>query len=222
MSKAKICTACGISGFVMSKKYQECISCTLTRMQLYNAHLQGQSFSPQEEQVKRAIVTERPDLDAFTLTMEGNGRGVWDGIQSVVDVIKATIPASDRTYDKPKRTWTIINKHRPKLDLVLTAGAFKIEINKFIDPATFFYDNPIPTSSKNTPETIKEKLAVILNISTVEFSSSAADLLTKLYRRKALELHPDRNNGDGSRMSELNQLWSEYRENMKQTVTQEI
>lgn len=32
----------------------------------------------------------------------------------------------------------------------------------------------------------------------------------KLYRSAAMRLHPDRNNGDGSRMSKLNELWSIY------------
>lgn len=36
-----------------------------------------------------------------------------------------------------------------------------------------------------------------------------------VYRRAALTLHPDRNNGDGSRMSELNAIWSELQPLLK-------
>lgn len=45
-----------------------------------------------------------------------------------------------------------------------------------------------------------------------EFDSLMRDSAAakKLYRAAALRLHPDRNNGDGSQMSKLNELWGIY------------
>ncbi|HEY1646317.1 MAG TPA: J domain-containing protein [Candidatus Saccharimonadales bacterium] len=37
----------------------------------------------------------------------------------------------------------------------------------------------------------------------------------KIYRKGALALHPDRNNGDGSKMAELNILWAELQPLLK-------
>jgi hypothetical protein len=37
----------------------------------------------------------------------------------------------------------------------------------------------------------------------------------KFYRLGAVQLHPDRNNGDGTRMSELNAIWSELQSLLK-------
>jgi curved DNA-binding protein CbpA len=51
-----------------------------------------------------------------------------------------------------------------------------------------------------TKETLEQKLKQLMG-ETLDKSS---------YRRAALKYHPDRNNGDGSKMSELNSLWSVY------------
>lgn len=65
----------------------------------------------------------------------------------------------------------------------------------------FFYNHGVASSSPTlTKEQILEKLSNILG---PEVTKSA-------YRKAALRLHPDRNNGDGSRMSELNMLWGLY------------
>lgn len=43
-----------------------------------------------------------------------------------------------------------------------------------------------------------------------EFDSLPAKQAKKLYLSAAMRLHPDRNNGDGSKMSKLNELWGIY------------
>jgi hypothetical protein len=52
-------------------------------------------------------------------------------------------------------------------------------------------------SSTLSKEELEQKLTALIG--------SAPD--KKSYRRAALRLHPDMNNGDGSKMSELNMLW---------------
>lgn len=74
----------------------------------------------------------------------------------------------------------------------------------------FFY-NPHATASVEglSGQALVTKISVLLGVS-VEFLNTETDdsKLKKLYRQAALRLHPDRNNGDGSKMSELNMLWN--------------
>ena len=65
----------------------------------------------------------------------------------------------------------------------------------------FFYQHAVPNTSRIlTKEQIEEKLTVLVG-AVIDKTS---------YRRAALRYHPDRNNGDGSKMSELNMLWQLY------------
>ena len=72
-------------------------------------------------------------------------------------------------------------------------------------PEDFFYNYGNPVAAPTlTKETIMAKLLTLLEV------TDSSQINKKAYRRAALRLHPDRNNGDGSRMSELNMFWSMY------------
>lgn len=82
-----------------------------------------------------------------------------------------------------------------------------------IDPSDFFYTTALPpTPSGPTREQAIMQLASILNLPTATLTdkSQNGDLIKRAYRRTALAVHPDRNSGDGSKMSELNMLWQVY------------
>ena len=83
-----------------------------------------------------------------------------------------------------------------------------------IDPHDFFYTPAGQTNVSSGPsrEQAIMQLAAILNLPTEALTSEVrdGDLIKRAYRRSALALHPDRNNGDGSKMSELNMLWQVY------------
>jgi hypothetical protein len=72
----------------------------------------------------------------------------------------------------------------------------------------FFYSAPAQGSGYSRDEVIS-KLATLIGIdeSHMEYLNQEKELKSH-YRKAALRLHPDRNNGDGSKMSELNMLWS--------------
>ncbi len=127
-------------------------------------------------------------------------------------------PLRYRMYDEKTCVWTFLNEWGDKV-LKLIKDAEKLLAIKCIEvpdlsaiaslshfniaaasaefkPENFFYEKEAPTSSKTlSPEQVKVKLAAL----------GVTD--KKSYRAAALHLHPDRNNGDGSAMAELNMLW---------------
>jgi hypothetical protein len=78
-----------------------------------------------------------------------------------------------------------------------------------IKPEDFFYQHT-PTATVVPKESVVPQLTKLLEVSETELVSADKDTLKRLYRRACLRLHPDRNAGDGSRMSELNMLWGIY------------
>lgn len=132
----------------------------------------------------------------------------WDSVKSIIDIIKVLIPASDREYNPGSKEWTILETSWPKLKAILEAGQFHITEETVVRAENFHYDHSTPTINAVSKDTLAAQLIQLLEISAEDLADSIT--AKKAYRRKALELHPDRNAGDGSRMSELNSLWSAY------------
>jgi hypothetical protein len=150
------------------------------------------------------------------------GRGWFDtNIKPAIDFIKQMVPATAREYNTSTNKWSIGIEYWPPLAIVLkdalhftlhevTAEDAKsipnIEVPKEY-AENFHYKQEVISSNTETASSIAEKLSVFLGekITTQELTE-----LKKLYRKRALELHPDRNGGDGSKMSELNRLWTLY------------
>jgi hypothetical protein len=68
---------------------------------------------------------------------------------------------------------------------------------KFTSAEDFFYNHTAVSKPVLCGEVLKQKLIALLGAEPNKHS----------YRSAALRLHPDRNNGDASQMSELNMLW---------------
>jgi hypothetical protein len=144
----------------------------------------------------------------------------------VFDICKLALkhaPVAQRSCDPTTSVWSyfdewgqftldrlisVTNSIAQKVVLIevqdLAAQAVDKHINlssKRVRPEDFFYNYGKPVAQAvMTKETVVEKLKQLLG-DTIDKTA---------YRRAALKYHPDRNNGDGSKMSELNSLWSVY------------
>ena len=92
------------------------------------------------------------------------------------------------------------------LETQVAAGGIAKTSQKKIDAKDFFY-NSAPKSVEITKDAAKLKLEEFFGTSLKDVSYDNA---RRLYRRAALLNHPDRNGGDGSKMSELNMYWQVY------------
>ena len=90
-------------------------------------------------------------------------------------------------------------------DLAAQAMNHKVDLSAKPKPKMsaeeFFYNHAAPAAQPEmTKESISSQLAELMGV-------SIAAIDKKTYRQAALRYHPDRNNGDGSKMSTLNMLW---------------
>jgi hypothetical protein len=148
-----------------------------------------------------------------------------------------SIPLENRDFNDTTKIWTILGPKGKvviaQLESMILQGLFSnVEIKRIknleekaklgqlnrqpskeerFSTEDFFY-NPAPASLALSGVALSEKLAPLLSLSPSDLASKEMDekTLKKHYLRAALRLHPDRNNGDGSKMSELNMLWGIY------------
>jgi hypothetical protein len=133
-------------------------------------------------------------------------------------------PIAARSYDEATKCWSyfdnwgnlVIDKLKETTRPISEITCIKVEdlaaqaVNNRVNlnpkkstakPEDFFYNyGKSVAAPAMTKETVAEKLKSLMG-----------DVLDKsAYRKAALKYHPDRNHGDGSKMSELNSLWSVY------------
>jgi hypothetical protein len=148
-------------------------------------------------------------------------------------IVFKNIHIQNRNYDPATNVWTFFSDNGKKVYEDLKASpivgvGLKIErvenladqaAAKYIakptisswNSADFFY-NPqgVVQSTGPTKDQIVVKLATLLGIPENDLESLTLLDLKKPYRRAALALHPDRNGGDASQMTELNYLWQQW------------
>ena len=73
-----------------------------------------------------------------------------------------------------------------------------------------FFHKPETKSSELSGPALYKALAKILGVPESSLKTLDPSELKKIYRRRCLDLHPDRNGGDGSKMAELTYLWRLY------------
>lgn len=155
-----------------------------------------------------AKVKHDKDLGAVIITFVFE-KWQWKNIEALAGLMKLTIPASARDYNATTHEWTILEPFWIPLKTLLEQAKFKITEEKLVKEEDFFYNQGVPSDSHEmSKEELANQLLALLDISAEELADF--NKAKRAFRRKAMEWHPDRNQGDGSRMSELNSVWSAY------------
>jgi hypothetical protein len=159
--------------------------------------------------------------------------------QVIINELLKYVPYNFREYNATTKVWTFLDNQGEKVisgikkaisarllqythlqecknlqkklsigNLSYTDVDFKTEEYKY-DEKDFFYA-PQKPKGELSGEPLYEALAKNLSLTTAELKLADPLELKKLYRRKAITLHPDHPGGDAVKMAELNRLWQLY------------
>jgi hypothetical protein len=174
-------------------------------------------FSGERDAPNRSI----KDKNAFNAAVTGMGQ----------------IPSGKKRWDATAKVWHIDSEYWQKIMLFYVNGAPLFEMVPYPTPAMFEQfmldaPKPAPGTFRNQPDNVaaqgffnnfnqviekvavaksdKDMLAELLALPSYDAIPRDKATAQKLYKQAAMRWHPDRNNGDGSRMASLNQLWGAY------------
>lgn len=124
----------------------------------------------------------------------------WNEMQPFISFLKS-IPYGERDYDADNRIWYLAEQHLDKfmamLDL-MPSSIFEKDFQKKPDNQTNFH----------TFVSVDTYLDKFKELTGFDVRGQDYNDAKKIYRRSALANHPDRNGGDGSKMSDINEAWS--------------
>lgn len=146
---------------------------------------------------------------------------LWDatgkGIKAMLDTF---IDKSAKNWHPVRKVWFI---HNSVSDIfirgikALIAGNNQWQIKDqrtTVEAFNDFFETPPPVGQAlKTKQDLLLEFRLICNKQMIPdmppLEDMTLDISKKIYRKAALALHPDRNNGDGSKMAELNIIWAE-------------
>ena len=134
--------------------------------------------------------------------------------ETIFNACKAVLkwpPLANYSYDPAIKCWSYFGQYGvsstygvvviEKLSAICLALQTTFEVEDF-----FYQKEPAQLGGSTLSKAeIEQKLTALIG--------SAPD--KKSYRQAALRFHPDRNNGDGSKMSELNMLWQQWQKEVE-------
>jgi DnaJ-like protein len=141
----------------------------------------------------------------YALKMTGmSNRFDWDKLKLFTGALKGLISASDRDYDPILKTWFIAPKHFQTIKVLINC--------QFSDREIFIVEAPegagaVPITFHSSEDDLR-KLCELLYVDIKLAKEWTYDEAKKRYRKAAMQYHPDRNGGDGSKMSSLNEVWT--------------
>lgn len=122
--------------------------------------------------------------------------------KQLVDMLKSHIPISDRSYDEVTKTWTIVERQVETFRKLLTLIGLQYIIITRQQAETQTAQSSNSNSNASTQRGRPLDAVIIEFVRLLPYDAAKA-----AYRRAALDLHPDRNNGDASKMTSLNADW---------------
>lgn len=142
-------------------------------------------------------------------------------------LIKISLDSSSQIYDFKRRCWFIktdvVAALRKGFETLINQGNLRgwtikdsrVIVESFED---FFESEAQLEAKARTKEDIVRDFLSILSANKIMYTYVTTTTINEMkswYRKAALILHPDRNNGDSSRMTELNLIWAELQSYFK-------
>jgi hypothetical protein len=146
-------------------------------------------------------------------------------LMHIIEFIKLAVPSSKRSWNRDEKAWYVDASYKDAMALMFKGKGYTVDIFskedfvKFMEENAKFQQEYQRMSATVNAEQEFPKFIGLLEKANMKFSPAAIAELqkdegfaTKYYRKAALQFHPDRNNGDGKMMSELNATWANLRE----------
>src|SRR5207245_955995 len=121
--------------------------------------------------------------------------------EKLVEALKNVIPSSDRSFDPKTKFWFLTEPYGEALRKIAEAcfGVGSVSFtSKLIAEQTRQRQVVSPASQQASLDVVVTQFFALLSYEAAKAA----------YRKAALDLHPDRLNGDPSKMASLNDLWS--------------
>ena len=210
MPVSTICPYCG----AVTLNHLNC-PCTIAFQQKPHPWFKNMPFNRSTKKTARLIY--EPSLQGYSLSFSYN--------KDIVEFIKKAIPSNKRTYDPASYTWYFGSEYFDLIKLLFDGHCeytltivSEDEVKKKLEEAQRTQSSWHPAQYSIDDE-LQKFIILLLPVTvgkngdfTKEVKNWTKNDATKAYRRAAMFYHPDRNNGDGSKMSELNSTWAILKE----------
>jgi hypothetical protein len=135
-----------------------------------------------------------PTVLAYRMTSSFN--------KELVDGIKQFIPVSERSYDPQTKIWTFTEKVLQPLQNLFTMLKLQAQImtRAQVDAASQQQSNASAGAGAGRGRPLDSVIVEFVRLLPYDAAKAA-------YRRAAIDLHPDKNAGNGDKMSSLNAAW---------------
>jgi len=127
-----------------------------------------------------------------------------------IAMLKERVPKGSREWVSEEKVWYFAEEYFELLLLPLMRERFKDSDFSITDKATVeTYSRGQASTVTVSTDVLVEKFWRMLEQAGLKPDRTvlALDVAKKVYRKAALFYHPDRNNNDGKKMSQLNYLW---------------
>jgi len=132
--------------------------------------------------------------------------------ENLKETLKKLIPSGDRSWDESSKMWYVKEPYGEALRSLFVAG-YGIHAVSFTSKQVA--EQAQQASPRYNTGTASQHGAMLnTSAGTTEdamvafFMLLSYDAAKAAYRRAAMDLHPDKQSGDGTKMSKLNDLWA--------------
>ena len=128
--------------------------------------------------------------------------------EKIIDSLKTLIPSGDRNFDPSTKFWYVKESYGEFIRS-LTTSAFGIHAVSFTSRQVAEQAQSQSNQRASSAGTsLNPSLGTTEDVIVAFFALLSYDAAKQAYRKAATDTHPDKQSGDATKMSKLNELWS--------------